>query len=241
MDKYKGTGHWIFGCLCYDLKNEIEALSSQNPDSIGFPVLHFFVPRHLVIGHADHLEIVSGQPADTWKAILNYTGEQKVPVNGPLHLTYIPGRDNYIREAGKLLEHIRYGNIYEVNYCHQLQLESKELDAAGLFRKLCSISPNPFACFYRTRDHHLFCASPERFLAKRGSQLLSQPVKGTAPRDADLLVDRENLERLLASEKERSENIMIADLVRNDLSKVAEKGTVKAEEICGAYTFSRVH
>ncbi len=241
--KHEGTGQWIFGCLSYDLKNEIEDLESENPDAFGFPVLHFIVPRHTIIASEDQITLLSDQPAEqTWNEIICMApSNPEEPVVDSMQLSYIPERDNYLNAVKELSGHIRYGNIYEVNYCHQLLAKAKQLNVPVLFQRLNAKSPNPFASYFRAGNFHLMCASPERFLAKRGQELISQPVKGTAPRGTDSGSDNNNRDRLLVSEKERAENIMIADLVRNDLSRVAAKGSVRAEELCGAYTYLRVH
>ena len=99
----------------------------------------------------------------------------------------------------------------------------------------------PFSAFFDWNDHSIMCGSPERYLKKLGNQLISQPIKGTMRRGADAEEDEALKAQLSADPKERSENIMITDLVRNYLSKVATKGSVQVDELCGIYTFETVH
>ena len=122
-------------------------------------------------------------------------------------------------------------------------MQKKPLLIRLLFIKnLAAISPNPFSALYRVDDKWLICASPERFLKKQGNRILSQPIKGTSKRIGDNKVkDEQSKEELLHSDKDRSENVMVVDLVRNDLAKVCKEGTVKVDELYGIYSFPQVH
>ena len=133
------------------------------------------------------------------------------------------------------------GDIYEANFCQEFYSEHAEIDPLQTYLQLNSISNPPFATFARFHQHYLISASPERYLQKKGQQIISQPIKGTAARAGDSEVDHKLVERLQSDPKERSENVMIVDLVRNDLSKVAKKGSVEVEELCKVYTFQQVH
>ena len=107
--------------------------------------------------------------------------------------------------------------------------------------KLIYVSKPPFAAYYRCQDKHLMCASPERFLKKDTKTLISQPIKGTRKRSAQLEEDNRLKNELLNCPKEQSENVMIVDLVRNDLSKTASPTSVKVQELFGIYSFPQVH
>src|SRR5262249_41024055 len=115
-------------------------------------------------------------------------------------------------------------------------------DPVSVYRELSSISPNPFSALYRINDKWLICASPERFLKKQGNKILSQPIKGTSER---ILGNEErdelSREKLFKSPKERSENVMVVELVRNDLAKICKEGTVDVDELYGIYSFPQVH
>ena len=231
---------WWFGHLSYDLKNEIEDLVSEKPGGIGFPLLRFFQPEFLV-EVKDHELVIT--PAGKKKAgdLFSFTktaGETGYSGPAPRAAT---SRDEYITQVKKLIGHIHRGDIYEINYCIEFFAEKVSLDPASLFLKLNSISEAPFSALYKNGDQWLICASPERFLKKTGSKIISQPIKGTRPRGKSPAEDERLKNELLHDEKERSENVMIVDLVRNDLSKSAARGSVKVDELFGIYSFKPVH
>jgi para-aminobenzoate synthetase component 1 len=103
------------------------------------------------------------------------------------------------------------------------------------------LSKAPFSCYFKFDGKYLLSASPERFLKKQGSKLISMPIKGTARRGKNIEDDLALRRKLLADQKERSENVMIVDLVRNDLSRSSVEGSVKVEELFGIKTFPQVH
>src|SRR5690606_10584699 len=145
------------------------------------------------------------------------------------------GRSAYLQAVRALQEHIRKGDCYEVNFCREQFAQAEIADPLALFLRLNALSPSPFAAYYRQGARYLACSSPERFLRKKGGTVISQPIKGTARRAANAEADAALLQALRSSAKERSENVMIVDLVRNDLSKTAVQGSVKVEELFGIY------
>jgi len=128
-----------------------------------------------------------------------------------------------------------------MNYCVEFFSGNASIHPATLFQRLCEISPMPFSCYYKNDDQHLMCASPERFLARRGGKIISQPIKGTAKRGRTREEDEQMKIRLRHDAKEQSENVMIVDLVRNDLSRTAARKSVQVEELFGIYTFRQLH
>ncbi len=150
-------------------------------------------------------------------------------------------KTDYLSKVNTMLEHIYRGDIYEANFCQEFYIKNTQINPLETYRKLNSISKPPFATFIKLNDKYLLSASPERYLKKTGTKIISQPIKGTAKRSKDSVEDKRLKEQLAIDEKERSENIMIVDLVRNDLSKTAKKGTVKVVELCQVYTFPQVH
>jgi len=235
---------WTFGHLGYDLKNEIEELASQHPDQIQFPDLFFFVPEvviqlsasEITIGSCrtppgEYLEQINGSPvALPEKEAVAATIQSRFP------------RNDYIETVEKLRQHILRGDCYEINFCQEFYATDVVLDPLATFWSLSKASPNPFSAFYRLHDKYLLCASPERFLKKEGQQLYSQPIKGTSRRDPqNSTVDAFHKETLAQSTKDRAENVMVVDLVRNDLSRVCKEGTVQVEELFGIYSFPQVH
>jgi para-aminobenzoate synthetase component 1 len=138
------------------------------------------------------------------------------------------------------LSHIHRGDIYEANFCQEFYAQAK-LNSLETYFKLNKIAQAPFSTFLKNGDKFLLSSSPERFLKKEGLDITSQPIKGTTKRSEHPEKD-EHLKTVLESDpKERSENIMIVDLVRNDLSKIAQKGTVNVTELCQIHSFKQVH
>jgi para-aminobenzoate synthetase component 1 len=139
-----------------------------------------------------------------------------------------------------MLDYINKGDIYEANFCMEFFAEG-EINPISKFQRLNEISKPPFAVYFKNNKHFLLSASPERYLKKEGIKIISQPIKGTAKRFLDAKADEIAKQKLALDLKERSENIMITDLVRNDLSRTAQKGSVQVEELCGIYSFLQVH
>ncbi|WP_430809777.1 MULTISPECIES: anthranilate synthase component I family protein [unclassified Carboxylicivirga] len=237
---------WLLGFLSYDLKNELEDLSSQLPDRIGMPVLNFFRPRYLFLYDGDKWQVSYSEPEDDEASVLAYIDSLmpyrpagELPVN--LKLNQQVSHAEYLEAIEQILWHIQRGDIYELNYCMEFFIQHLDTEPHWVYQRLREISPTPFSAFVKCHDKFLMGASPERYLKKEGCRLVSQPIKGTSPRHSNPLIDKGNKEYLLQSEKERAENIMICDLVRNDLSQVAARGTVKVDELCGIYSFRQVH
>ena len=231
---------WVTGFLTYDLKNKIEKLESNNPDHLLFPDLYFFAPKHLLIVKGAKLEIISDDP-DRLLAEIN---NQIISDNKTVQHISLNSRFNkqeYIDTVVKIKEHISRGDIYVTNFCQEFFAENAVIDPVQAFIKLNQISPNPFAAFFKLRDKYILSASPERFLAKRESKLISQPIKGTSKRYDNPKSDQLSKEKLKGHPKELQENVMIVDLVRNDLTKSAKAGTVVTEELFGIYSFRQVH
>lgn len=235
---------WIFGHLGYDIKNQIENLHSTHPDSIQFPDLFFFVPACMLSLKEKTLfiEVYDGaDPSSIYESIKASPAVVSMPqprVSVQPKMT----RQQYIATIEQLKKHIQRGDCYEINYCQEFYAKDTVIEPLSLYQQLTKVSPNPFACYYRLKDKYLLCASPERFLQKKGDRLLSQPIKGTIPRNQfDPQADQKLIEQLQNSEKDKSENVMVVDLVRNDLSKVCLQGSVEATELFGIYSFPQVH
>ena len=230
---------WMTGFFSYDLKNEIEKLSTTHPNNTGFPDLYFFVPEHILVIKGNEIEIIS----DDAESIFSNIQQQILPVyqSNTITLKSRFTKDDYISVAEKIKAHITRGDIYVTNFCQEFFAENAGINPVAVFLQLNQISPNPFAVFYKWKDNYIICASPERFLAKRGSKLISQPIKGTAKRGDSTEEDETIKQQLRTHAKELQENVMIVDLVRNDLTHSAKPGTVKTEELFGIYTFNQVH
>ncbi|MBD1384060.1 anthranilate synthase component I family protein [Mucilaginibacter rigui] len=231
---------WVTGFMGYDLKNETENLRSANSDHLDFPDLYFFVPEILISIKGNNVEIIGENEKDILEAYTSSNlvpGTQQAPIN--LHPRF--SKAEYVQTVGKIQQHITRGDIYVTNFCQEFYADDTEINPLSIFQNLNTLSPTPFSTFFKWKGNYIMCASPERFLAKRGSKLISQPIKGTARRDADEAIDKWLIEELRNHPKELQENVMIVDLVRNDLTHSAKPGTVKTEELYGIQTFKQVH
>jgi para-aminobenzoate synthetase component 1 len=227
---------WIFGWLTYDLKNQLEKLESTHHDGIGFAPLYFFVPQHILVINNEG-EVVTG--AELVNEILSFPVDEKHTPTVALQAKV--SREDYLSNVNHIRTHIENGDVYELNYCVEFFAEEVQTDASTVYNKLRQRSAVPFGSFVKHHHRYVMGASPERFVTKRGNKLYSQPIKGTAKRLPDPLEDHGQAQRLLDSEKERAENLMIVDLVRNDLAHSSQTGSVKVEELFGIYSFPQVH
>lgn len=234
---------WAFGYFGYDLKNQIEDLASENPDSMGFPDMYFFEPQWVmaISKSSNSLDIFGQNAVNIATQVQFETGPVSESKFGGIELRSVISRDDYLRKVEILRQLIVEGDLYEMNLCRELTAEDVEIDAIQMFQKLNAKTKAPFAAYLQLKHLHLLCASPERFLYKSEQQLISQPIKGTRPRMQDSVTDEIMREELSASEKDRAENVMIVDLVRNDLSKICTPGSVKVDELFGIYSFTTVH
>jgi para-aminobenzoate synthetase component 1 len=248
------TKDWLFGYLSYDLKNDTEKLHSNNFDGLHFPDLFFFQPKKLFLLKGNQLEVYYLRMCDD-EIDLDFNEIQNIhqlkttlkpkanniKLNQKLSINQRITKESYLSKVNKILEYIQRGDLYEANFCIELYAENATINPSDVYQKLNSISKPPFATFFKNDQHFLLCASPERYLKKEDNKVISQPIKGTSKRFGDATLDENSKKELEQNPKERSENIMIVDLVRNDLSHTAAKGSVLVEELCGIYTFEQVH
>lgn len=253
LEEYQQTTRdWIFGYLSYDLKNDTEKLSSKNLDQLFFPDLYFFQPQKLFLLKGDQLEMlylnVVEDEMEKDFAEITGSGEYRVERGNvkkeEKFATLIKSRfskGEYVQKVQKMLAYIQRGDIYEANFCQEFYAENHEIEPGEVFQQLNHISQPPFATFLRLEHLYLLSASPERYIKKSGNKVISQPIKGTARRSQNKKEDRQIIKALANDPKEKSENVMIVDLVRNDLSRIAKKGSVKVDELCKVYSFKQVH
>ncbi len=263
------SGRWVFGHISYELSKTIHGIISHKPDSIGFPILHFFVPEVCFRKVETGIEmIIQGEQheIDYWVNFFSspdaftspgacHTHQHRLihPTLGACHTHQIQGlapihlqpklsREEYTGIIERLRQHILRGDCYEINFCQEFFAENVSVSPVELYQALANQSPNPFSCYYRHENAHLMCASPERYITRRGNKLISQPIKGTAPRHlGDPDADAAEALSLRNSPKEVSENVMVVDLVRNDLSRVCQTGSVQVDELFGIYSYPQVH
>jgi len=236
------TKDWLFGCLAYDLKNEVEKLSSENPDHLGFPEMHFFQPTVVIEIKSEQVLIHSSgiSPENIFQTICDFKIKNTQKPSCIPDLQTRMSKSTYIDTVDQIKNHILEGDVYEMNFCQEFFIENAVLDPFFVFNKLNEISRAPFSCFYKLKNRFLICASPERYMKKIGNTLISQPIKGTIKRGADQAEDELLKEQLYHSEKDRAENVMIVDLVRNDFARVCKAGSVQVKELFGIYPFEQV-
>lgn len=241
------TQDWLFGYLSYDLKNDTEALTSQNFDGLAFPDLFFFQPKKVFflkgnLLEMQYLNLCDDEMDDDFEEINYIQNLQPTTYNlQPIAVQQRISKEAYLQKVSKMLEYIHRGDIYEANFCMEFFGENTTIEPLEIYQKLNAISQPPFAVYFKNNHQYLLSASPERYLKKDGAKVISQPIKGTARRNSDPILDEQSKVDLENNPKERAENIMIVDLVRNDLSRTAMKGSVKVEELCGIYSFKQVH
>ncbi len=239
------TKDWLFGYLSYDLKNDTEKLKSDNHDQLEFPDLYFFQPKKIFLLSGNTLEqqylnLCDDELESDIQEILNFSVSNPKSTL-PISIEQRISKPEYLAKVTQMLAHIHRGDIYEANFCMEFYAENAQIDPIQIYQKLNAISEPPFAAFFKHDFHFAISASPERYLRKSGNKLISQPIKGTARRSQNEQEDLEIAQALSQNEKERTENIMIVDLVRNDLSKTAAKNSVQVEELCEVYSFKQVH
>ena len=238
---------WIFGYLSYDVKTQIEKLHSNNFDGILAGDYYFFCPRY-IFGFKGQKLIVhylpeSDSAEDVYKLIESLRNFEPVNrfIKPELQIKSRINKNEYIDKVDKIKKHIHRGDIYEMNYCMEFYAENAVINPFAVYLELNNLSPMPFSAYFHINNHYLMCASPERFLAMRGNKIISQPIKGTAKRGATGQEDKMIIESLKNDPKEQAENVMIVDLVRNDLSRTATRGSVIVEELFGVKSFHQLH
>ncbi len=241
----KQTNDWIFGYFSYDLKNDTEKLTSQNDDSLQFPELLFFQPKKILFIKG-HIVTFSYLPQYAHEIESDIKELKQINLGFdlttfPISLTHRTSKTNYLENCKQIIKKIHLGALYEMNYCIEFFNKNAVLSPIHLFIKLNENNKAPFATFFKHQNVHVLSNSPERFLKKEGAVLTAQPIKGTRKRGKTKKEDLTLFRSLKNSTKDRAENTMIVDLVRNDLSKIAQRHSVKVVEYCKVYTFETIH
>jgi para-aminobenzoate synthetase component 1 len=243
LKEFLVPGAWYLGVLGYDIKNNLESLFSRNPDPIDAPEMVFFEAGEVITLRNDQITIYSTKsPEKVWEDILQF---QRISNDSNTELTVIPEpqitKEKYLSQINRIRKHILDGDIYELNFCQSFVANYEQIDTASLFESMSSKTKAPFAAYFQYKEYLVMSSSPERFLQKVDTQLISQPIKGTISKSPDPQQDLIQKKELIDSEKNRAENVMIVDLVRNDLSRSCKPGTVKVDELFGIYSFEKVH
>lgn len=241
--KNANRNEYVFGHVGYNFKSATEDVRCRFPNVDGFPEYGFF-NAEIVIRRNENNNVEIGYESEfhlnTFMYRLAHIRKRTASGNSvelQSHLT----RKEYISRVQSLLRHIQRGDIYEVNFCQGFSAMNTEFNPANAFQSLMELTDAPFGALYKFNNSWLICGSPERYINRTGSTVISQPIKGTRKRSNDQIEDARLKDELRNDVKERSENVMIVDLVRNDLSRIAERGTVEVAELFGIYTFKTVH
>ena len=231
-------GKYIFGYLSYALQEHIVGNKASNQSTL--PLAFFWVPSEVAALDGTNSILHQGTRKDE---ISHYIRKiERAQSQALPEFTPAISRASYLERIVQIQQLIQRGDLYETNFCFEFFIENLVLsDPFSLYQRVNQRTKAPFSALLCLEDIWLACGSPERFLKKTGNQLISQPIKGTAPRHQDPMKDERLMEALKSSPKERSENVMIVDLVRNDLSKVALPNSVRVAELCGMYSFPNVH
>lgn len=229
-DFYDRHKDWMFGYLGYDLKDHLEQLKSMNDPVISTPDMFFFIPQLLVEFDSSYsCNVLKGQLPEFEEDSYTYS-------NITLKRNKSIDRESYKNTIRLAQRDIYEGDYYEINLSHNLEFHF-EGDGLDLYEKMRELGPVPFGAYMSFDGFEVCSSSPERFLGRSGEKAWSQPIKGTAPKSGGV----ESAQKLAASEKERAENLMIVDLVRNDLNKIADKGSVHVSGLFEIQGFNTVY
>jgi para-aminobenzoate synthetase component 1 len=252
------VGYWA-----YDFGRRLERLPSRAVDDLELP--DFVIGLYDVVGAYDHQSrrawlYSSGLPLRgearrrqaekrldkmEWMLTSSHVTLATPPSDRfeTARSTFHP--DDYRRAVERVKDHIRRGDIFQANLSQRwtIDLDREDPAAVGvaLFESLARYSPSPHAAFFAAGDHAIASASPERFLELRGHRVETRPIKGTRPRSHDGAEDARLARELVESAKDRAENVMIVDVLRNDLGRVCETGSVKTRRLCELESFPQVH
>lgn len=248
LERFTDGATWTFGWMGYDLKNSFLPVDGAFENPLGLPDLAWWEPQTVIKWNAKDAagtaEVVQGAK-DSELALMGLDAVKSTEVTQEVmaaeEMVWSWKKEEYLSQYGKVIDLIQAGDVYELNLCQTLWGSAPSTDSWPIFTKLAAKTKAPFSSYMQCGDFRVMSGSPERFLKREGNTLISQPIKGTVARGKTAEEDLELKQKLANSEKDRAENIMITDLVRNDLSRVAVRGSVEVSELCGIHTFETVH
>ena len=246
LDNYiKQVDDWIFGFISYDLKGEIEGFNSKNLKYFDVPNLSFFQPSTIWVFDGVELKALyfdEKELFDVWNQINkiniscdSFKSNPNVELKGRL------SREEYIKKIKNIKKRIKMGDTYELNFCFDFFNDNTKINPENTFKKLNKLTESPMSVYYKDHHLHVLSSSPERFIKRNKKTIISQPIKGTKKRGKNIDEDVFLINSLKNSIKEKSENHMIVDLVRNDFSRIAKKGSVKVTELSKINTYKNIH
>lgn len=231
----------VFGYMSYDLKNQVENLQSNNLDRVNFPSMFFFEPRYIFEVNGDRCTI--NRPTLEALHLIDLIEKEvlsEVYTQEDLQWESNLEKEEYLDRVRKIQQHIIDGDVYELNFCRELSCQPKHFHPLQVFERINAKAKAPFTAFLKFDQRYVLSFSPERFMQHRGGKLLSQPIKGTVKKGKSEVENEILKKALFNDEKERAENVMIVDLVRNDFARSAVPGTVKVDELFGIYAFENI-
>jgi len=237
------SSDWLFGWMGYDARHALSTFNDEHLEPAAMPAVLLIRPRHVVRISNGKPEVIKGEWSDEWSHWL--TASTPSP-DFEIHseaVEMLPGisEEDYHKHVQELMHQIQLGNVYEANYCIGFHASQQLKNPIATWKKLNALTQAPFAGYAQCGPWHLLCASPERYLKREGNRVISQPIKGTKRRGTSVEEDDLLKAELQTSRKERAENVMIVDLVRNDLSQCAQRGSVQVDELFGVHSFPTVH
>ena len=246
LDNYiKQVDDWIFGFVSYDLKDEIEGFSSKNLKYFDVPNLSFFQPSTIWVFDGVELKALyfdEKELFDVWNEINKiHIGYDSIKSNPNVELKGRLSREEYIKKIKNIKKRIKMGDTYELNFCFDFFNDNTKINPENTFKKLNKLTESPMSVYYKDHHLHVLSSSPERFIKRNKKTIISQPIKGTKKRGKNIDEDVFLINSLKNSIKEKSENHMIVDLVRNDFSRIAKKGSVKVTELSKINTYKNIH
>lgn len=221
VDKPESGRHYL-AFISYDHKNQLEAFVPKHVNPLQFPS-QLLVEAEAVVSLSD------------------LTFPDTAIINQVANLRAVVSRDQYLEQVRHLKRHISLGDIYEINYCIPFEAHNASIDPLALYQALNRISKASYSSFLKFNDLYIISSSPELFLSKRENQLRTKPIKGTARRGQSVEEDATIRDALFCDRKERNENVMIVDVARNDLSRLAQRGSVKVDKLFDIESYSQVH
>ncbi len=232
----------LFGYLSYDLKDHLENLPRTSIDDMNLPQAVLFVPSVIVLQDRKSKRTCLCIPE---RNIKGKSSLEKIKKNFENLLNQAPNKghysvdatglrsaftkDGYMEAVRAIKDYITSGHVYQVNMSQRFETGFKG-DPFSLFKTLFNKNPAPFFAYINAGDHQVVSTSPERFIQRIGPDVETRPIKGTRPRGQTVQEDQQNQDKLLQSRKDSAELSMIVDLLRNDLGKVCEGGSVCVAE-----------
>ena len=246
LDNYiKQVDDWIFGFISYDLKDEIEGFNSKNLKYFDVPNLSFFQPSTIWVFDGVELKALyfdEKELFDVWNEINKiHISCDSIKSNPNVELKGRLSKEEYIKKIKNIKKRIKMGDTYELNFCFDFFNDNTKINPENTFKKLNKLTESPMSVYYKDHHLHVLSSSPERFIKRNKKTIISQPIKGTKKRGKNIDEDVFLINSLKNSIKEKSENHMIVDLVRNDFSRIAKKGSVKVTELSKINTYKNIH